>query len=779
MEYIKGEDLAHYCDRKRLKVRERIELMIKVCDAVHYAHQNLVVHRDLKPANILVNEMGDPKLLDFGIAKPLDMDQTGTHTGKGLMTPDYASPEQVKGSGISTATDIYSLGVILYELLTGHRPFQLKTRSPEEMLRLICHQEPRRPSAAVTGKIEFKDGEGRVRVQEPRAVSRKRGVDPNQLSHILTGDLDNIVLMALRKDPRRRYASAKQMAEDLERYLNGYPIQARQETLTYSLGKFVKRNRFAVGAMALIFTILLTFSSVVFYQQQVTARERDKARGVTDFLVQVFSVSDPYAVNPKDGETVTARELLDQAAEEIQDESSAEPLARAHLMAVLGRVQMNLGLYDRAEPLIHQALELRRRNLESNHEEILESELLLGELQLASGAYGEARETFTGVYEQRLKQNGQGDTRVIQDRIHVAKAMMKQQKYDEAATLYREILTQLEKTPNQLQRERADVLFDLGFILSQLREYEEAYPLYARCLALREQLVGTRHPLIADTLNEQGFLAIYTSRFDEAEIMLNRAVDIYTDTIGRIHPNIARGLANLSDLRRHQGNIPEAMLLIQEALYLNRRALGDGHPTTVGYMVRVAFLALRLERLDEAEVLFREALTHNRVHQGGKHYWHFLNLQYLGYTLQRQGRYDGAEASFRQAMALGRQLFGEIHPYTLFAYVDLADLSLKRGDPVTAEEYAWKAINGYALLPEAEFWFPSAGEVMGEAMALQGCFEEAEKHLKLAWNAAVERYGEGEVNRLEVLQRLVLLYELWGKDELEDEHRKLLLQEGG
>src|SRR5581483_1679851 len=349
MEFIAGQPIDEYCDARRLDVQARLELFLKVCSAVAYAHQNLVVHRDLKPRNVLVMDNGEPRLLDFGIAKMLGDDREVTMPGMRMMTPDYASPEQVRGEPVTTASDVYSLGVLLYELLSGHRPYQIKSYTPVEIEKVICGQEPELPSDAAT---RGRDDTG-TESTAPSATAPSR---PRGTASQLKGDLDNIILMALRKEPQRRYASVEQFAEDIRRHLEGLPVIARKDTFAYRAGKFVTRNKVAVS-VALAFVLLLAVSLVVIVRQSVrAARERDKARQVAQFLAEIFKVSDP---GESRGNSVTAREILDKGAERIDRELSGQPEVQATLMATIGQVYESLGLYDAAAPVLEKALNIR------------------------------------------------------------------------------------------------------------------------------------------------------------------------------------------------------------------------------------------------------------------------------------------------------------------------------------------------------------------------------------------------------------------------------------
>ena len=364
MEHVDGESIDAYCDSRTLFVRERLELFVRVCAAVQFAHRNLVVHRDIKAANILVTGDGTPKLLDFGIAKLL-APETLAHTlpvtrlQERILTPENAAPEQVLGRPITTATDIYALGVLLYQLLTGRSPYRLLSYSQLQLERAICMDDPVRPSQMVVAKLGGETDLDRSR------ISDRRGLSPQRLRARLSGDLDAIVAMAMRKEPERRYASVEAFADDVNRHLQGRPVLARHGDWRYNAAKFMRRHYLAVLSVAAAFLGLAAIAGVTLWQnhrielaREATAQERDRAQQVSAFLVDVFSQADPFNAQ---GHEATAKDLLDRGAAKITSNlTSAARSAGRNCSKASASPTGGKGLSERAIPLFEQAVAIRR-----------------------------------------------------------------------------------------------------------------------------------------------------------------------------------------------------------------------------------------------------------------------------------------------------------------------------------------------------------------------------------------------------------------------------------
>lgn len=563
MEYIEGQPIDEYCDSHKLTTRKRLELFRKVCAAVQHAHRHTIVHRDLKPSNILVDADGEPKLLDFGIAKLLNPDLSPISmpmiaSMMQFMTPQYASPEQVRGEPITTASDVYSLGVLLYELLTGHRPYQLKSRIPQEIERIICESEPLKPSTIITHVEEITAADGTLEDRiTPESVSQTRDGKPDTLRRRLMGDIDNIVLMALRKEPQRRYESVRQFSEDIRLHLVGLPVIAREDTTWYRASRFVKRHKVGVIATTLLMISLLGGIIGTAWQAKAAAEERDiarleaqKAEQVSQFLIDLFEVSDP---NEAKGDTITAREILERGAKKIETELKDQPAVRATMANVIGKVYQSLGLYDRAAEFIEMGLNIRQELYRGDHEELAESYNDWGAILNVQEKYHDAEQAAKRALEMRRHVFGDGHLKVAESLDNLARLLHNQGKYEEAEPFYRQALEIVEAQLGQDHPAVTNSLNNLAELLHDQGKYEEAEPLYRRTLEIVETHLGRDHPDIGNSLNNLARLLKDQGRYAEAEHLYLQALEIYKMRFDVDHPNVADGLTNLAELFRVQG----------------------------------------------------------------------------------------------------------------------------------------------------------------------------------------------------------------------------------
>lgn len=615
MEYVPGLPITDYCDKHRLTIRQRLELFMQVCEGVHHAHQKGIIHRDLKPSNVLVEELDQkpvPKIIDFGLAKaiigPRLTDATiFTEVGGVVGTPDYMSPEQAdREPNIDTRTDVYSLAVILYELLVGALPFaseQLRQAGMEAMLQKICQEEPPRPSTRFRSL-------GKTSTES----AAKRREEPQSLERHLRGELDWITMKALEKDRNRRYGSPSDLAEDIRRYLRDQPVLAGAPSTAYRASKFVKRHRFGVSVAAAALILLIGFSVTMALQARRIAKERDRAnheaetsKRVSDFMANMFKVSDPGEAK---GNSVTAREILDKASNEIRTGLSQNPSVQAEMMHVMGNVYDNLGLYHQAQSLVTDAVKIQRRLLGPENPETLKSMQSLCKILTQQGQYAEAEKLQRETLQIRRRVLGAEHPDTLVSISQLASILYNEARYPEAEKFAQDALDAQRRV---LGPEHPDTLWSMDILASVYfdeKRLPEAESLYREGLDIRRRVLGPDHPDTLALMDGYATTLAEENRREEAEKLLRETLDIRRRVLGPDHRDTLMSMNNLANMLFMEGHYPEAGALERETLVLQQRILGPDHPDTAMSTYNLGGIALHTGKRDQALSLLREAVDH-------------------------------------------------------------------------------------------------------------------------------------------------------------------------
>jgi eukaryotic-like serine/threonine-protein kinase len=615
LEHVEGRPIDVYCDEEGLGLEERLRLFLVVCTAVAAAHRNLVVHRDLKPSNVLVTGDGTPKLLDFGIAKllgPPEADAPITHRDRFFLTPEYASPEQVSGLPVNTTTDVYSLGVLLFQLLTGRRPFELAGADLAEVARRLREEEAPRPSSVV----------------------------PRELARRLAGDLDAIVGMALRKEPDRRYGSVEALAEDVRRHLAGLPVAAGPDSLAYRTRKLLRRHRVGAAAAATIAALVVGFAVVATLLMTDAVRERTRSEKLVVFLLDMLRSPDPDRAN---GATVTVLEVLDRAEANFLAGFEDDPELDGDFRHTLADLYVGLGQYDEARPLAEKALAIRQQVHGAVSMPVAETLHVLAEVDRYTQSAEAAEARIEQALEMQRELGGSGEQSYLHALNNLAVSKKNRGDYAAAEPLHRQVLELKRKRYDADHPEIATTLQNLAVLLHEKGEPAEAIPLFETALAIRRRGGREDAPVpeaeLVSTLNN---LAASSEEVGQVA----RAVELYEESLaigrriyGDGHARLLGPLNNLALARLAAGQLGAAEDLLEEAL-----ALTAERPRSKGVVLKnIAAVHLALGRLPEAETAAREALEALRAQDEPA--WRIAEVEsVLGAVLTRTGRAADAES---------------------------------------------------------------------------------------------------------------------------------------
>jgi eukaryotic-like serine/threonine-protein kinase len=723
MELVRGVPLNQYCDAERLTTRERLELFAQVCEGVQHAHQKAIIHRDLKPSNVLVSTVdgkAQPKIIDFGIAKATDRrfadGALSTEAGALVGTPEYMSPEQADSfcEDVDTRADVYSLGVILYEILSGALPFssqQLRGKSLEELRHLLREVDPPTPSQRLLTL-----GEGAP------AVAQQRRTLPDTLRRELRGDLDAITMKAMEKERSRRYASVGELSADLLHFLKNEPVLARPASAAYRLRKYARRHRAGVTMGAIATLVLPAFTVGLAVQVRRVSRERDRANRLTEFTTGIFKVSDP---SESRGNSITAREILDKAAADIDKQLSLDPELRAAMMHTMGKVYLGLGLYPKAQSLLERAIEIRRRTLGPEHRDTLGSMTALAEVQFREGREEEAEKTLRAALEGQRRVLGPDDNDTLSSMNRLGVALAALGRFEEAERLQREALAGQTRSLGPEHADTLRIMGNLALTLWKAGKLADAEALGREVSTLARRALGPDHPVAINATNNLAAVLEDEGRHDEAEALQRHNLEDYRRVLGAEHPQTLRSMNNLGITLYSQGKLAESEKLLADLLAIRRRTLGPSHPDTLVVMSNLAFTLADAGRFAESEALARGAFETRKRVLGAEHPSTLRSMSQLANALDRQGLRAQAEELFRDVLAARRRVLGPKHRDTLDSITELARAIDAAGRHEEARTLLDEALSLGSALPPGDPAVATVRHALAGNAALLGRRSEA------------------------------------------------------
>ncbi|WP_445665699.1 tetratricopeptide repeat protein [Fodinibius sp. AD559] len=767
MEYVDGTPLYEYCDRQQLSISDRLDLFQSICHAVQHAHSNTVVHRDLKPSNILVTKDGTVKILDFGIAKLLEPENPEasffeTRTGARMLTFGYAAPEQVEGEPVTTATDSYTLGIILFELLAGIHPFDLEDKNLTEIEQLIRKKTPLSPSDKF-GELPNKDQEN---------IAKERNTSPSTLADTLKGDLDAIIMKALRKESQARYNTVEQFLEDLRRRKNNQPIIARKDTLQYKTTKFVKRHRKSLSVAAGFLLLIISFT--VFYTWQITQErnraqlEAEKAKQVSAFLTDMFRASNPH-YNPKD--TVSAATLLQRGEQRI-NQIKNQSKVQAQLLTVIGKARSELGNYERADSLLQRSLQLSKQQFGTNSIEYAQGLREYAVLNRKMGNFPVAeslhRESLT-----ILRDQGEANRQMLAGTMNDLALVLRQKgDYQAADSLFSQTMQIYIANPSSKPDDIAQTANNWAGVLRELGKLGKAEKYFRKALQEWQEIHDNIHPNLATAYNDLAVVLERQGRTKEADSLYHRALKMNRTIYDGPHRDIAQILSNIGLLYGRTGNHEKALDYMLEALNMRRDFLRADHPALAESLNNLARLYIEMDKYEKARPLLKEALAIDKEAHGPQHPYVAGDLANMARIEQNIGSTEKAISLLEQSLTIFQQTLPSNHRRIGSVRHELGNLYFQQGEWQQAELQLHKALEiRKTSLPKNDWRIAHTKVILGETLTAMKEYERAEQLLKQGYQTLQNTQKAPDSTTEQSRSALANLYRQWDKlgklDQLE------------
>jgi len=759
MEFIRGLPLRNHAELHALHSRQRLALMVKVCEAVHHAHQRGLIHRDLKPGNILVDESGQPKVLDFGVARITQADAQDSvepptmQTGLGQLigTLSYMSPEQVMGDPleVDTRSDVYSLGVILYELLSGRLPYQLSH-----------HQLP---EAVLT-----------IREEEPDSLS--------SISRDCRGDIETIVRKALEKDKSRRYASAAELGADIERYLNDEPIAARPPSAAYQLQKFARRHRGLMAAVVSVFVVLLGGIAVTTWMAVRAGRAEAESRAVNEFLqndlLAQAGARTQAGPSTRPDPDLKVRTALDRAAGRISSRFGNQPLVEASLQQTIGNAYLDLGLYPQAQTHIERALDLRRRLLGEEHPDTLSVMNDLEMLYRNQGKYAQAEPLASTVLTIRQHRLGEEHPDTLDAMNNLGLLYRSEGKSAPAEQVLSKVLEIRRRVSGEEDSDTLYAMNNLGVVYQIEGNYAQAETILSKALEIRQRVSGQEHPDTLIVTDNLGTVYYRQKKYAQAESLWTKNLEIRRRVLGEEHPDTLDSLQNLGAVYRAEGKFAQAEPLLTAAMEAKLRVLGGEHPFTLTSMLSLATLYHYERKYSQAEPLMEKAVAAQGRVLGQEHPDRLTGMNRLAALYSDEGKYSEAEALFSEALRLQRRVLGEDHLETLSSWDGLGRVQLCEHKYGEAESALRAALQVYEKVMPASWERYNCESTLGASLQGQKRYADAEVLLLSGYEGLLQRQASIPPQDRRLLpesgERIVQLYEMWNQPGKAAEWRKKL-----